>query len=65
METQSSMPAEGGNFFMVDSATGIVSRNSEEPLDFDAGYHVMELPMSGFHLPYSGTSFQLLLICSA
>ncbi|KYO38697.1 cadherin-related family member 4-like [Alligator mississippiensis] len=45
METQSSMPAEGGNFFMVDSATGIVSRNSEEPLDFDAGYHSFHLVM--------------------
>uniref|UniRef100_A0A7M4FAA7 Cadherin domain-containing protein n=1 Tax=Crocodylus porosus TaxID=8502 RepID=A0A7M4FAA7_CROPO len=45
METQSSMPAEGGNFFMVDSATGIVSRNSDEPLDFDAGYHSFHLVM--------------------
>ncbi|KAF7246651.1 Protocadherin Fat 2 [Varanus komodoensis] len=41
METELSVPKEGGIFFSLDPETGIVRRNSRQPLDYDEGYHVM------------------------
>lgn len=41
IETQLSGPKEGATSFGVDSISGTVSLQGKDPLDFDAGYHVI------------------------
>ncbi|XP_050638770.1 protocadherin Fat 2-like [Macaca thibetana thibetana] len=43
IETQLSGPKKGANSFGVDPVSGVVSVRGEDPLDFDAGYHVIKM----------------------
>lgn len=43
IETQLSGPKKGAKIFEVDSLSGIVSLRGKDPLDFDVGYHVINL----------------------
>ncbi|XP_066210314.1 cadherin-related family member 3-like isoform X5 [Saccopteryx leptura] len=45
IESQLSGPKKGANAFGVDSISGIVSLRGNDPLDFDAGYHVFQLAL--------------------
>lgn len=36
-------PKKGANSFGVDPISGVVSVRGEDPLDFDAGYHVIKM----------------------
>ncbi|XP_066095328.1 cadherin-related family member 4-like isoform X3 [Saccopteryx bilineata] len=45
IESQLSGPKKGANAFGVDSVSGIVSLRGNDPLDFDAGYHVFQLAL--------------------
>ncbi|KAM8770082.1 cadherin-related family member 4-like [Rhynchonycteris naso] len=45
IESQLSGPKKGANSFGVDSISGIVSLRGNNPLDFDAGYHVFQLAL--------------------
>ncbi|XP_078090888.1 cadherin-23-like [Mustelus asterias] len=44
--SQVSGPVAGGDFFSINSATGIVYRNSSTSLDYDSGYHVFVLDIT-------------------
>ncbi|KAM4038448.1 cadherin-related family member 4-like [Anomaloglossus baeobatrachus] len=46
VQSQASGPTQNGLFFDVDKRTGIVFRNTSEPLDFDAGYEEFRLLLS-------------------
>ncbi|GCC34006.1 hypothetical protein chiPu_0012479 [Chiloscyllium punctatum] len=46
IKSQTSSPVAGGNFFSIDSGTGIVYQNSSMSLDYDSGYHVFKLEIT-------------------
>ncbi|KAM9077026.1 LOW QUALITY PROTEIN: cadherin-related family member 3-like [Megaptera novaeangliae] len=48
-ETQLSGPKKGANSFGVYSVSGIVSVRGNDPLDFEAGYHVFQLTLRATH----------------
>lgn len=41
VERTLSAPKEGGEFFDLDPDTGVLRRNTNQPLDYDQGYHVI------------------------
>ncbi|XP_069621251.1 cadherin-related family member 4-like [Ranitomeya imitator] len=46
VESETSGPTQNGLFFDVDKRTGLVFRNTSEPLDYDAGYEEFRLLIS-------------------
>ncbi|XP_059510776.1 protocadherin Fat 4-like isoform X2 [Stegostoma tigrinum] len=46
IKSLTSGPVTGGNLFIINSATGIVYRNSSTSLDYESGYHVFKLEIT-------------------